>query len=224
MEATMKSFKEYLTESKKTYEFKVKIAGDIPKDFATNLKTALSMFNVESISNAKRTPIQESPIDFPNVKFKEITVFDLAVTYPTNAPMIAKVIHEQMGINEKFVTVRTIGEEYETELNVQHLAHQETITSKNADEALLNTPFEASNNQSLVGEEQKLNFLKSLDATKHTLEEYNGVNDQLFAGLPRSAEQVEQSKLTDKSGMGSPVGTKAKPVPFQVMNGIGKGK
>ena len=29
MEAIMKSFKEYLTESKKTYEFKVKIAGEI---------------------------------------------------------------------------------------------------------------------------------------------------------------------------------------------------
>ena len=52
MEATMKSFKEYLTESKKVYEFKVKIAGDIPKDFANNLKIALAQFNVESIKNA----------------------------------------------------------------------------------------------------------------------------------------------------------------------------
>ena len=44
----MKSFKEYLTESKKTYEFKVKIAGNIPKDFATNLK-APPLFDYKSL-------------------------------------------------------------------------------------------------------------------------------------------------------------------------------
>jgi dissimilatory sulfite reductase (desulfoviridin) alpha/beta subunit len=34
----MKSFKDYLTESKKTYDFKVKIAGDCPKDCVKKIK------------------------------------------------------------------------------------------------------------------------------------------------------------------------------------------
>ena len=38
----MSTFAKYLTESTKTYEYKVKIAGDIEKDFATRLETALA--------------------------------------------------------------------------------------------------------------------------------------------------------------------------------------
>ena len=56
----MKSFKEYLTESKRVYEFKVKIAGNCPKDCASQIKTALSQFHVESCSAGKSTPIQET--------------------------------------------------------------------------------------------------------------------------------------------------------------------
>jgi hypothetical protein len=197
MEATMKSFKEYLTESKKTYEFKVKIAGNIPKDFATNLKTALGQFQVEGIKNAKRTPIQESPVDFPNAKFSEVTVFDVVLKYPCNSPTVAGVISEKLGINSKNVVVKTIGEEEESIINLQHMHGVEASEDANADEALLNTPFQASSNQHLVVEEQKLSFLKSLESKNHGLKEVTGTNDQLFAGMPKSTAQEQQSKVAD---------------------------
>ena len=223
----MKSFKEYLTESKKTYEFKVKIAGDIPKDFATNLKMALAAFQVENIKNAKRTPIQESPIDFPNVNFREVTVFDVEVKYPCNSPTLAKIIHERLGIDAKHIVVRTIGEEQESIINTQHMGGDETTPSANASEALLNTPYESSNNQDLVGEEHKLSFLKALEATKHNLEEYKGVNDQLFAGMPKSGDQKMQQPVTPNDSKISVTGHKSlklSPVVADIKNGIGKGK
>ena len=176
----MKSFKDYLTESKKTYEFKVKIAGEIPKDFATNLKTALAAFQVENIKNAKRTPIQESPIDFPNVNHKEITVFDVELKYPCNSPTLSKVINERLGIAADHILVRTNGEEQESILNLQHIKGEEVTASTNPSEALLNTPFSPSDHQDLVGEKQKLSFLKDLASEKHDLEELKGINDQLF--------------------------------------------
>ena len=37
----MSTFKEYLTESAKSYDYKIKIAGDIDKNFATKMETAL---------------------------------------------------------------------------------------------------------------------------------------------------------------------------------------
>ena len=37
----MKTFKEYLSESKKVYSFKVKVAGEIPEGFQDKLKTEL---------------------------------------------------------------------------------------------------------------------------------------------------------------------------------------
>ena len=37
----MKTFKEYLAESKKVYSFKVKVAGELPEKFQETLKTHL---------------------------------------------------------------------------------------------------------------------------------------------------------------------------------------
>jgi len=37
----MKTFKEYLTESKKVYSFKIKVAGEVPEKFEENLKSRL---------------------------------------------------------------------------------------------------------------------------------------------------------------------------------------
>ena len=42
----MKLFKEYLTESKKTYEFKIGLAGDMAEGFQDKLETALKKFDV----------------------------------------------------------------------------------------------------------------------------------------------------------------------------------
>ena len=171
----MKSFKEYLTESKKIYEFKVKFAGQLPSGFEKNLKNVLSKFNVESISKAKRTPIQESPMDFPGVKFSEVSVFDVVLTYPTTSPIVKQAISQMLKVEESRVLVRTAGEEAEAGLNAG------SMEAPDGKGALLGKDYEASNNQDLVGEKQKLNFLKELSKEKHNLEQYTGVNDAILA-------------------------------------------
>lgn len=165
METTMKSFKHYLTESKKIYEFKVKIAGDLPEGFDKALKASLSKFNVESISKATRTPIQESPIDFPNVHNREVTVFSVGLSYPTTSPVVKQVISQMLNIDESFVLVRTNSEDAEAVMNA------ESMKAADGKDALLGKDYEASNHQDLVGEKQKLSFLKELGKTKHELEE-----------------------------------------------------
>lgn len=165
METTMKSFKHYLTESKKIYEFKVKIAGDLPQGFDKALKLSLSKFNVESMSKATRTPIQESPVDFPGVKHKEVSLFSIGLSYPTISPIVKQAITQILNIDESCVLVRTAGEESEAMMNM------ESMKTPTGDNALLGTDYEASNNQDLVGEKQKLSFLKDLGKTKHELEE-----------------------------------------------------
>ena len=165
METTMKSFKEYLTEGKKIYEFKVKIAGDIPSGYEKLIKSALSQFNVESVSKPKRTPIQESPIDFPNVKFSEVSVFDVVLSYPTTSQVVAGALNNALKVGEYRVLVRSLGEDAEAKLNA------ESMIAPSGKDALLGKDYEASNHQELVGEKQKLNFLKSLAKDKHELSE-----------------------------------------------------
>ena len=46
----MSTFKDYLTESTKSYDYKVKVAGDISDDFASRMETALAKFEVAKMS------------------------------------------------------------------------------------------------------------------------------------------------------------------------------
>ena len=64
----MKSFEQYLTESKKTYKFKIRVAGEVPEGFANTLEGALQKYDVKNLSAGKTTPITEKPLDFPRPK------------------------------------------------------------------------------------------------------------------------------------------------------------
>jgi hypothetical protein len=161
----MKSFKDYLQESKQVYEYKVKIAGDCPKDTQKTLKIALEKFGCTSCSKGNRTPIQESPLDFPEEKFSEVTLFDVSVTYPTTSPLLKEYIASQLKIAGSRVCVLTPFDIKERELN--------NSTKHSKGEALLGKDYaDGEDGQSLVGEKRMGSFLKELSKEKHGGEEY----------------------------------------------------
>ena len=204
METTMKSFKEYLTESKKVYEFKIKIAGDLPPGFEKDVKSGLDQFDVQSISKPKRTPIQESPIDFPNVKFSEVSVFDVALNYPTTSQVVREALAQSLRVYESKILVRTAGEEAEAVLNAS------SMRVPGGNKSLLNTPEleQIPGAQELVGEKRAMSFLKDLNATKHDLEEVTGTNDQLF--VKSKTETAQPMQETDSPASKGPISGKGK--------------
>jgi hypothetical protein len=103
----MKSFKDFLTESKKTYEFKVGIAGELPEDCTESMKTSLAKFDLQELSAGKKTPIQERPLDFPNLHNMEVTYFDVKLNYPTTPQVLGEYISQCCGINGGHIMVRT---------------------------------------------------------------------------------------------------------------------
>jgi hypothetical protein len=170
----MKSFKDYLTESKKTYDFKVKIAGDCPKDCVKKIKEALSMYSVESCSSGKRTPIQETQSDFPEQKNISVTIFDVCLSYPTTSAQVRAAVCDKLRMYEDKVKVRNIKEEEEIAIN--------NANKEKSGESLFNKDYEVqSENQNLVGDKRVMSMLKDLTSSKRELEQYSGVNDQLFA-------------------------------------------
>ena len=52
----MSTFKDYLTEATKSYDYKIKVAGTIADDFANKMETALQKFEVSKMSAGKKTP------------------------------------------------------------------------------------------------------------------------------------------------------------------------
>ena len=57
----MKNLTEYVSAEAKRYEYRVKIAGDLPEGFYEKFKTSLGMFDVDDCSAPKQTPIQLAP-------------------------------------------------------------------------------------------------------------------------------------------------------------------
>ena len=116
----MKTYREYLTESKKSYEFKVKIAGEQKKEYCEGIKKALAQFKVESCSTGKSIPIQETQIDFPEKQNVGVTIFDVTLSYPATAPQIREMVANQLGLTPCCVKVRNLKEEEENVLNHEH--------------------------------------------------------------------------------------------------------
>ena len=192
----MKSFKDYLTESKKVYEFKVKIAGDCPKDCASKIKTALSQFHVSSCSAGKSSPIQETQKDFPEHKNISITLFDVSTSYPATSLQVRDKVAESLKIAHSAITVRNIHEQAEEEINHQH----DTKTGK----SVLQSDYESSDNQKLVGTTHAMSLLKELGKTKTSKHQYTGTNDAILAkSVPSEKYTNQESKQNNVSPVGS---------------------
>ena len=117
----MSTFATYLTESTKTYEYKVKIAGDIDKDFATRMETCLQKFEVAKMSAGKKTPIQSLPLDFPALSNESVTIFDVTTNYPTAVREMQEYLADYMNISPAMIVVRKPGEpteEYQEQMAI----------------------------------------------------------------------------------------------------------
>ena len=117
----MSTFKEYLIESAKSYDYKIKIAGDLEEDFATRMETALQKFEVAKCSAGKKTPIQSLPLDFPALSNEAVTIYDVTTNYPASVREMKEYIADYMRIPVAHVVVRKPGEPTEE--------YQETIAN-----------------------------------------------------------------------------------------------
>ena len=196
----MKSFKQYLTENQKSYEFKIKLACNCPKDCASKLKGALAEFGVQSVSAGKSSPIQATHTEFPEHKNISVTIFDAVTSYPATSKQVLDKVAHLLNIPQGDVRVHNEQEQAEIALNHEH--------DDPTGEAIVGTDYEKVNHQDLVGEKRKFSLLKDLGKTKHLPEQFKGGNAALFPKTKKYKEQPEQLIVTQKQGMTSPVGTK----------------
>jgi len=205
----MKPFTAYLRDLHRNYDFKVKIAGDLPENMKEHITLALSQYKVEKCSAGKRLPIAETHLDFPTLKNQNVTIFDVTTSYPTTSQMVRNLLADKLKTNFEFVKVRSLQEDQEMEINHEHDAPTE--------EARLNqhemefTP----GGQDMVGEKQKMALLKELNKQKHTGEQYKGVNDQILAkAQPQHVKEtpVKQPLKINTSSAISSKGPKLQPV------------
>jgi len=87
----MKNFQQYLAESERTYNYRIKIVGDVAPDFIKQLEERLKQFDVVTITKPKTTPVQLKPADFPKHSNDSVTSMDVEFRYPAIEPQIKEI-------------------------------------------------------------------------------------------------------------------------------------
>ena len=126
----MSTFKDYLTESTKSYDYKIKIAGE-PKDIDKNaLETALQKFDLANMSTGKTTPIMALPLDFPRLSNEQVTIFDVTTNYPESPRVMHEYLSDILRIPATHIVVRKPGEPTEEYQNDMEVAKKSEYANK----------------------------------------------------------------------------------------------
>ena len=118
----MSTFKDYLTEAVKSYDYKIKVAGDLDSDFASKLESALAKFELANMSAGKKTPIMTMPLDFPRLSNEEVTIYDVTTNYPESPRVMHEYLSDLLRIPMTHMVVRKPGEpteEYQEKMQVK---------------------------------------------------------------------------------------------------------
>ena len=162
----MKRFQDFLVESKKTYSFKIGLAGELPEGINDRLKTMLEKFGVESFSTGKKTPIQERPMDFPNLENTEVTYFDVDLVYPTTEAVLQEYIGSSCSVPRSHIIVRNPASPVERQQNVEENTEYETLLTKE--------DMGGSSAQGSVGTTRVMDLLKELETARKERSEQSG--------------------------------------------------
>ena len=118
----MSTFTQYLAESTKSYDYKIKIVG-ASKDIDKNaLETALQKFDLANMSAGKTTPIMTQPLDFPMLSNEQVTIFDVTTNYPTTSREMKEYLSDRMRVPATHIVVRKPGEpteQYQADMQIK---------------------------------------------------------------------------------------------------------
>jgi hypothetical protein len=118
----MRSLKQYITESVKLYDYTIKIAGDVDKNFLDLFTHNLNeKFDAVNITTPASTPIQKDPYGFPDLRNQSVTIIKANFRYPATEPMIQQVA-QLLGYNVNMV--RAIQTNYNDSINSETQAYE----------------------------------------------------------------------------------------------------
>ena len=102
----MKNFAHYLAESERTYDYRIKLCGDVTTEFVRQLKSKFDQFDPVRMSDVKTTPIQKIPTDFPNFNNEKVNMIDVSFRYPAIEPQI-KQLAQLLGLDPNRIVMNT---------------------------------------------------------------------------------------------------------------------
>jgi hypothetical protein len=199
----MKNFIQYLSDSQKTYEFRIKVANIDLTDQLDRLESVLEAYALESLSKPKRLPIKESDIDFPSMKNCQLYLMDAVLKYPCNDAQLRTIIAERAGIPQANIVV--VPKNHPEELWRWNESGESDIKEYVQGEAVLDKPYKDNPDATKAGDayakaESILKELKQPEAVSE------GKDDSPEGNAGKTTNDLPQ-------GNDSPVGSKQNKLP-----------
>lgn len=161
----MKPLSHYLTESKQTYDFKIKIASiEINNDVLDRIEHALNSFEVSNLSKPKRLPIKSQNLDFPSLQNCEVSLIIASLNYPCTDEQVRQAISKQAMLPLASIVVTP--KDQPEELLRDASAEDET-TDKNKAAILTKELEHTSGGQIQVGAKRVESLLKELETQRN---------------------------------------------------------
>jgi len=195
----MSTFTQYLTEAAKSYDYKIKVAGNIDKDFASRMETALAKFEVAKMSAGKKTPIMTLPLDFPMLSNESVTIYDVTTNYPASSNVMKEYLSDILRVPATHIVVRKPGEPTEEYQDAMQVAKKSDFANKVADVEQKfqdNAPNQKVKADDLSGDKYNMGLLRELMKTKAD-------NTPIEKGTDNAVGKIAPSEDDKKAG--SPV-------------------
>jgi len=119
----MKPFAKYLAESERTYNYRIKIVGDVPSDFFRELQDKLAQFDVVTMSKPKTSPVRKEIPDFPAFPNQSMTIVDVEFKYPAIEPQI-KQLAQILGMDPNRIVMMTTPYEESMDIEAEKIGNQ----------------------------------------------------------------------------------------------------
>lgn len=128
----MKNFASYLAESEKTFDYRIKLCGDLPPGFMAAFKDKLKKYDPKTLGDVKTTPVLAKPMDFMNFPNERVNIMDVTFRYPAIPDDIKRIVRT-LGVEEDRVCTN--------ELHWAEGMDKELMGIEEQGQDLLNTPL-----------------------------------------------------------------------------------
>lgn len=201
----MKSLRKYIMESVHTYNYTIKIAGQVDKNFLEMFKYNLKKFDPVEISEPKSTPIQKDPYGFPNLSNQSVTIIKAEFRYPATEPMIQQ-IAQLLGYQVDMV--RVVSSNFDDSINSEMVGYENEMSHT----PLLNhTELEEQPDAKAANKAYGDSYLQSIkDQTKDSMINIPYAGKETPDSFDPFKPYLDDKKMGDKSPM-STITRPAKP-------------
>lgn len=111
------NLKQYIAESERVYNYRLKSVIPLDDDAMDRLETAILKYQPIDITRPIKTMLQKNPLDFPNVFAAEVFICDITLGLPASSYVLQNEIRTALHTTETNIVVRGYNDPTEIETN-----------------------------------------------------------------------------------------------------------